>query len=140
MKITDLKCTVLGGNPVIRITTDEGICSWGEEEFSKPYLKSQVLFYRDLILGEDPTKWGIRVLDLNGETLSLPVVNEFPGQDRDGLLIDFAKLIRHKSLFPTSEKRQPAKLGDHLHSHFLFRRKSPRQHPRASTGVIKTDE
>ena len=104
MKITDLKCTVLGGNPVIRITTDEGICSWGEEEFSKPYLKSQVLFYRDLILGEEPTKWGIRVLDLNGETLSLSVVDEFSGQDREGLLIDFAKLIRHKSLFPTNGK------------------------------------
>ena len=26
MKITDLKCTILGNNPVIRITTDEGIC------------------------------------------------------------------------------------------------------------------
>ena len=25
MKITDLKCTILGNNPVIRITTDEGI-------------------------------------------------------------------------------------------------------------------
>jgi len=56
MKITNLKYTVWGDNPVIRLTTDEGICSWDEEESSKPYLKSQVLFYRDLILGENPTK------------------------------------------------------------------------------------
>ena len=55
MKITDLKCTILGNNPVIRITTDEGICGWGEAESSKSYLKPHVLFYRDLILGEDPT-------------------------------------------------------------------------------------
>ncbi|SVE23407.1 uncharacterized protein METZ01_LOCUS476261, partial [marine metagenome] len=55
MKITDLKCTILGKNPVVRITTDEGICGWGEAESSKPYLKPHVLFYRDLILGEDPT-------------------------------------------------------------------------------------
>ena len=55
MKITDLKCTILGNNPVIRITTNEGICGWGEAESSKSYLKPHVLFYRDLILGEDPT-------------------------------------------------------------------------------------
>ena len=55
MKITDLKCTVLGHNPVVRITTDEGIDGYGEVEASKPYLKPHVLFYKDLILGEDPT-------------------------------------------------------------------------------------
>ena len=31
MKITDLKCTVLGQNPVVRITTDEGIYGLGVE-------------------------------------------------------------------------------------------------------------
>ena len=35
MKITDLKCTVLGSNPVVRITTDEGISGLGEVEGSK---------------------------------------------------------------------------------------------------------
>ena len=49
MKITDLKCTILGKNPVVRITTDQGLCGWGEAESSKPYLKPHVLFYRDLI-------------------------------------------------------------------------------------------
>jgi len=55
MKITDLKCTVLGQNPVVRITTDEGISGLGEVETSKHYLKPHVLFYRRFIVGEDPT-------------------------------------------------------------------------------------
>ena len=55
MKITDLKCTVLGANPVIRITTDEGISGLGEVEASKHYLKPHIMFYKDFIVGEDPT-------------------------------------------------------------------------------------
>ena len=55
MKITDLKCTVLGQNPVIRITTDEGISGLGEVEPSKSYLKPHILFYKRFILGEDTT-------------------------------------------------------------------------------------
>ncbi|NKB72312.1 MAG: mandelate racemase/muconate lactonizing enzyme family protein [Candidatus Latescibacteria bacterium] len=55
MKITDLKCAVIGDNPVIRIVTDEGISGYGQAEASKSYLKPHVLFYRDMILGLDPT-------------------------------------------------------------------------------------
>ena len=55
MKITNLKCAVIGGSPIVRITTDEGIDGLGQGEFAKPYLKPHVLFYRDYILGEDPT-------------------------------------------------------------------------------------
>lgn len=40
----------------------------------------------------------------DGEILSPPVVNAFPGQDRNGLLIDFAKSIRQESPFPTHGK------------------------------------
>ena len=54
MKITDLKCTVIGDNPVLRIVTDEGIDGFAQAEASKTYLKPHVLFYRDKILGEDP--------------------------------------------------------------------------------------
>ena len=39
MKITDLKCAVIGENPVVRIVTDEGISGYGEVERYKPYLK-----------------------------------------------------------------------------------------------------
>jgi len=55
MKIVDVRCAVLGQNPVVRVITDEGISGYGEAEAAKPYLKPHVLFYRDRIIGEDPT-------------------------------------------------------------------------------------
>ena len=50
MKITDLKCAVIGDNPVVRINTDEGIYGYGEIENSKPYMKPHVLFYKQYLL------------------------------------------------------------------------------------------
>src|SRR5438132_11333612 len=55
IKITDLRCAVIGRNPVIRVVTDQGVSGYGQAESSKPYLKPMVLFYNDYILGEDPT-------------------------------------------------------------------------------------
>ena len=55
MKITDLKCAVIGNNPVVRIVTDDGIDGFGEIESFKQYLKPHVIFYKDYILGQDPT-------------------------------------------------------------------------------------
>ncbi len=55
MIITDLKCAIIGSNPVVRITTDEGIDGYGQAENNKSYLKPHVLFYRNYILGKDPT-------------------------------------------------------------------------------------
>ena len=55
MKITDLKCAILGNNPVIRITTDEGLVGIAAGESNKSYLKPMIMFYRDLIVGKDPT-------------------------------------------------------------------------------------
>ena len=55
MKITDLKCAIFGQNPVVRIVTDQGISGYGEVEASKPYLKPHVGYYKQFILGEDPT-------------------------------------------------------------------------------------
>src|SRR5919108_514343 len=55
MKITDVKCTVLGNNPVVRIVTDEGVSGYGEVESYKSYLKPQVLHYKQYILGDNPT-------------------------------------------------------------------------------------
>jgi L-alanine-DL-glutamate epimerase-like enolase superfamily enzyme len=55
MKIIDLKCAVIGKNPIVRIVTDQGISGYGEAEQYKPYLKPYVLQFRDALIGEDPT-------------------------------------------------------------------------------------
>ena len=54
MRITDLKCAVIGDTPVVRIVTDEGICGYSSVESHKPYLKPHILYYKPYILGEDP--------------------------------------------------------------------------------------
>jgi L-alanine-DL-glutamate epimerase-like enolase superfamily enzyme len=106
MKITDLKCAVIGQNPVIRIVTDEGISGVGEVESPKSYLKSHVLYYKQFILGQDPTNvervmlrirklgsfkpWGSAVSaiemalwDLAGKAAGLPVHKLLGGKIRD---------------------------------------------------------
>jgi L-alanine-DL-glutamate epimerase-like enolase superfamily enzyme len=106
MKITDLKCAVIGQNPVVRITTDEGISGLGEVEASKSYLKPHVLFYKPFILGEDPTNvervmlkirrlggfkpWGSAVSaiemalwDIAGQAAGVPVYKLLGGKVRD---------------------------------------------------------
>ena len=106
MKITDLKCTVLGSNPVVRITTDEGISGLGEVEASKHYLKPHIMFYKDFIVGEDPTDvewvmmrirkggsfkpWGSSVSaiemalwDIAGKAAGVPVYKLLGGKIRD---------------------------------------------------------
>ena len=55
IKITDLKCAIIGQNPVVRVVTDQGISGYGEAEGVKNYLKPMVLFYKQYLLGEDPT-------------------------------------------------------------------------------------
>jgi L-alanine-DL-glutamate epimerase-like enolase superfamily enzyme len=106
MKITDLRCAIIGQNPVVRIVTDEGIDGYGEAESTKPYLKSHVLFYRQYLLGEDPTNvervmmkirrmasfkpWGSAVSaiemalwDIAGKAAGVPVYKLLGGKTRD---------------------------------------------------------
>ena len=55
MKITDLRCAVIGRHPIVRIVTDQGLYGLGEVEFTKTYLKPWVLHFREALIGEDPT-------------------------------------------------------------------------------------
>ncbi len=106
MKIIDMKCAIIGQNPVVRIVTDEGIDGFGEAENPKSYLKPHVLFYRDRVLGQDPTNvervmqrirrmgafkpWGSAVSaiemalwDVAGKAAGVPVYKLLGGKVRD---------------------------------------------------------
>jgi L-alanine-DL-glutamate epimerase-like enolase superfamily enzyme len=106
MRITDLKCAVIGDNPIVRVVTDQGISGYGAVEAYKPYLKPHVLFYKPFILGEDPCDvertmlkirlrgafkpWGSAVSaiemalwDIAGKAAGVPVYRLLGGKIRD---------------------------------------------------------
>jgi len=106
VKITDLRCAVIGNSPIVRLTTDVGIDGYGEIESSKPYMKPVVEMYKDFVVGEDPTDvercmqlirrfagfkpWGSAVSaieyalwDLAGKAAGLPVYKLLGGKVRD---------------------------------------------------------
>src|SRR5689334_23033436 len=110
IKITDLRCAIIGRNPVIRIVTDQGVSGYGQAESSKVYLKPMVLFYKDYLLGEDPTDvervmlkirrlgafkpWGsavsaieIALWDIAGQVAGVPVYKLLGGKIRDRVRI-----------------------------------------------------
>jgi L-alanine-DL-glutamate epimerase-like enolase superfamily enzyme len=106
IKITDLKCAIIEKSAVVRIVTDQGISGYGQAETSKPFLKPYVLFYKDYLIGEDPTNverclmkirrmggfkpWGAAVSaiemalwDIAGKAAGVPVYKLLGGKIRD---------------------------------------------------------
>jgi L-alanine-DL-glutamate epimerase-like enolase superfamily enzyme len=109
IKITDVKCAIIGKNPVVRIMTDQGISGYGQAESAKPYLKPMVLFYKPYLMGSDPTDvarimlrirqlgamkpWGaavsaieIALWDVAGQAAGLPVHKLLGGKIRDRVM------------------------------------------------------
>ena len=95
---------------MVRIVTDQGISGYGQAESAKPYLKPMVLFYKDYLLGEDPTDvgrvmlkirrmgafkpWGsavsaieIALWDIAGQVAGVPVYKLLGGKIRDRVRI-----------------------------------------------------
>ena len=106
IRITDIKVAVISNSPVVRIVTDAGIDGLGQGETPKPYLKPHILFYKDYLIGEDPTNvercmmkirraggfkpWGTSVSmiefalwDIAGKAANLPVYKLMGGKVRD---------------------------------------------------------
>jgi L-alanine-DL-glutamate epimerase-like enolase superfamily enzyme len=106
MRITDLRCAVIGKSPIVRIVTDEGISGYGQAETWKPYMKPHILTFRDALIGEDPRlvervmrrirqrggfkPWGTAVSviemalwDLAGKAAGMPVHRLLGGKVRD---------------------------------------------------------
>ena len=110
MKITALKCTLIGDNPVLRIVTDEGISGYSQAEASKTYLQPHIMFYEKMILGQDPRDvervmsrirrvgafkpWGAAVSsiemalwDIAGQAAGVPVHRLLGGKVRDRVCV-----------------------------------------------------
>ena len=120
MKITDVKVAVIGDHPVVRVITDEGIDGIGgvESPRNQTFFKPQIEYYKNLILGLDPTDvervllhirraggfkpWGsgvsaieIALWDIAGKALNAPVYKLLGGKIRDKVRVYNGNYRKH---------------------------------------------
>ncbi len=110
MRITDIRCAIIGDNPIVRVVTDEGVDGFGPVETYKPYITPMVPYFRGPLLGQDPTNvedcvrrirrlggtkpWGalvsaieIALWDIAGKASGLPVHKLLGGAVRDAVRV-----------------------------------------------------
>ena len=136
MKITDVKSAIIGSNIVIRVVTDKGIDGYGEVEEGKDFVKPLVSYYKDLILGCDPTNvefvmrrirragafkpWGkivstieMALWDIAGKDAGIPVYKLLGGKVRDRVRVYNGSFGNPNPPHPVADTNQ----YDHAHPH-----------------------
>jgi len=106
MKITDIKSAYIGHNVVLRVVTDKGVDGYSQIEQGAQYVRELVPYYRNMIVGCDPTDvedtvrrmrrvsafkpWGkvcssieMALWDIAGKEAGLPIYKLMGGKVRD---------------------------------------------------------
>jgi hypothetical protein len=164
--ITDLRCAIIGNSPIVRITTNQGVSGYGEAERAKNYLKPFVLFYKDYLMGEDPTDvervmmkirrlgsfkpWGAAVSaiemalwDIAGKVADVPVYKLLGGKIRDRVRVyNGAVRFGMTNYYPEDyavhmeKSRPPKKDSPSSNKALAFTVDSPQLFPISSMGIL----